>query len=159
MPNAGEVQQVGSPMDLYQNPANLFVAGFIGSPRMNFLPVIVDAVEGDGVIVSSAATGLVSMSISGASVKYGETLTLGIRPHNLAIAESGSLAGVVELVERLGSETVVSFTLSTGENWTCVLDGDVKFQRGQSIGLAVPPEQALLFDAAGRNVQAGPEAV
>nr|WP_314262217.1 sn-glycerol-3-phosphate ABC transporter ATP-binding protein UgpC [uncultured Devosia sp.] len=148
--NAGLVQQVGSPIELYQRPANLFVAGFIGSPKMNFVPVTVDRVEGGKVTVTGQDVVNLTLEADTSRIKQGDTLTLGVRPHDLATAPTGgSVVGRVGLVERLGNETIVSLELPSGANWLAVLDDDQPLQRGESLALTADPEKAILFDADG----------
>src|SRR5690606_25370123 len=122
--DGGVVQQVGSPIELYQRPANLFVAGFIGSPQMNFAPVKLDRTSGDAVLVSSSDTGSVEVSAEAPALSPGASLTLGVRPQALHLDPSGPLVGKVVLVERLGSETNVSLRLASGQTWLAVLDGN-----------------------------------
>ncbi len=147
--NAGVVQQVGSPIELYKNPANLFVAGFIGSPKMNFLAVQIDAIDGHMVTVSGKDVAKVQLRAGARDLKVGDAVTLGVRPQALEIAEGGSLAGKVALVERLGSETNVSVTLPSGASFLAVLEGDRNVSNGQAIGFAFDPNEAILFDGAG----------
>ncbi|GLQ11444.1 hypothetical protein GCM10007913_33760 [Devosia yakushimensis] len=96
-----------------------------------------------------------------ASLKVGDTVTLGIRPHDLLEQSSGNLAGEVSLVERLGNETNVSLRLPSGASWLAVLDGDHELRIGQSLPLTFAPERAVIFDKAGtamyrqRQVAAG----
>jgi len=147
--NGGVVQQVGSPIELYQRPANLFVAGFIGSPRMNFIDVTVEAVGQGTVTISGKDLGTTVVPAATDGLKSGDTVTLGIRPHDLVAEASGSMAGQVSLVERLGNETNVSLRLPSGAAWLAVLDGDRALQIGQSLPLAFPPEKAVIFDSSG----------
>jgi multiple sugar transport system ATP-binding protein len=148
--DAGVVQQVGSPIELYQRPANLFVAGFIGSPKMNLLPATVDAVEGDMMRVSSNDLAATTVAARSEGLKPGDTVTLGVRPHVLTPAENGSVVGRVGLVERLGNETNVSVTLPSGTPLMAVLNGDQAVLPGQSIVLGFNPADALLFDGTGQ---------
>ncbi len=151
--NGGVVQQVGAPIELYQRPANLFVAGFIGSPKMNFITVAVQAAEGGSVTVSGPD--LAPLTIAGMrdGLQPGETLTLGVRPHALVEDPSGAVAGRVALVERLGNETNLSVDLPSGATMLAVLDGDRKLSVGQSIAFAFAPESAALFDSDGQSLR------
>jgi multiple sugar transport system ATP-binding protein len=145
----GVVQQVGSPIELYQRPANLFVAGFIGSPKMNLLPATVDAVEGDIVRVSSRDLAATAIRARSDGLKKGDSITLGVRPHALVPNQNGNVVGQVALVERLGNETNVSVRLPGGTPLMVVLDGDRALRLGESIILCFDPAQALLFDQSG----------
>ncbi|MBW9116951.1 sn-glycerol-3-phosphate ABC transporter ATP-binding protein UgpC [Rhizobium cauense] len=150
--DGGVVQQVGSPIELYQRPANLFVAGFIGSPKMNFVPVRVDKVDANHVTVSGQDVVNLTIEADSSAVTPGEELTLGVRPHDLAPASSGSIVGRVGLVERLGNETIVSMELPSGANWLVVLDGDQPLIRGESFAFSADPAKAIVFNAAGKSL-------
>jgi multiple sugar transport system ATP-binding protein len=147
--NAGVVQQVGTPIELYQNPANLFVAGFIGSPKMNFIEVTVEAATATGLTVTGKDIATITVPARAGSAKVGDTLTLGIRPHDLTSAQSGSIAGRVGIVERLGNETIVNLDLPSGTNWLVVLDGDNALKVGQGLTLDFAADKAILFDTEG----------
>ena len=147
--DGGVVQQVGSPIDLYQRPANLFVAGFIGSPKMNFVPVRVDAVDETGITVSGQDVIKLRVPVSGGMVAIGDSLTLGVRPHDIALATSGAILGRVALIERLGNETIVNIELPSGASWLAVLAGDHSLNRGESLALDTNAEKAMLFDSMG----------
>ncbi len=147
--NAGVVQQVGSPIELYQRPANLFVAGFIGSPKMNFVEVTIQSTGPDTVTVSSKDIAPVAIPADPSDLSVGDTVTLGIRPHELSNAASGSVVGRVLLVERLGNETIVNIALPSGISWLAVLDGDHSLAIGQSFALTFDPKAGIIFDRAG----------
>ncbi|MBN9235691.1 ABC transporter ATP-binding protein [Mesorhizobium hungaricum] len=111
--NKGRVEQVGFPLELYANPANIFVAGFLGAPRMNFIQARVETVGPVGVTLT--ATGMPALSFSdidGTGISAGDAVTVGIRPENLHVLEpantgQASFQGQVRLVEHLGRETVL----------------------------------------------------
>jgi multiple sugar transport system ATP-binding protein len=146
----GKVMQIGAPMDLYHNPANLFVAGFLGAPSMNFLPVTVRAVNGDTALVSNDALDPVEVSAKRGPFKVGETAILGLRPQYLTVADGpGRLHGAVALTERLGSETVVEITLKTGKPLIAALARDAVFPIGTPVDLSFDPTLAHLFPAEG----------
>jgi multiple sugar transport system ATP-binding protein len=149
--NQGIVQQVGSPLDLYHRPANLFVAGFIGSPKMNFLEVAVSAVGLEGITVASDEVAAITIPAVG-KASVGDKLTLGIRPHYLTFADTRPIHGKVGLVERLGNETIVSLNLPSGRNLIAALDGDANIALGQDLALGFTPDKAVLFDAAGNAI-------
>jgi multiple sugar transport system ATP-binding protein len=153
--NAGVVQQVGSPIELYQRPANLFVAGFIGSPKMNFVELTVDELGTDTVTVSGKDIGPTTVPADPSSLKPGDSVTLGIRPHDLVAAPTGALVGRVSLVERLGNETNVSLLLPSGASWLVVLDGDHRLEIGQAMSFWFEKNAAVLFDRLGTAMHAG----
>ena len=143
----GEVQQIGAPMDLYHYPANLFVAGFLGSPSMNFLDVEVKGQEGGAVVVSNAALDPVAIP-SALKATPGTRLKLGIRPQYLVptvSGPSGRLHGTVTLTERLGSETVVNLSLVDGTQLIAALSEDAIFERGREISFGFDPSKVHLF--------------
>jgi multiple sugar transport system ATP-binding protein len=148
--DGGVVQQVGSPIDLYQRPANLFVAGFIGSPKMNFVPVKVDAVDAAGLTVSGQDVLNLKIPAPVAAISIGDMLTLGVRPHDLMPATSGAILGRVALIERLGNETIVNVELPSGASWLAVLAGDQALTRGESLTFNTNAGKAILFDSTGQ---------
>ena len=150
--NGGVVQQVGSPLELYHRPANLFVAGFIGSPKMNFIDVTIDAFEDGGVKVSSPIMRPALMPIAKGDQKAGDKLTLGVRPHDLRPTDDGPIVGEVTLVEHLGNETIVNLKLGNEQSVIAVLDGDTTLTVGQTLKLAFAPRKAALFDQSGGRI-------
>ncbi len=151
----GEVMQVGSPMELYHNPVNLFVAGFLGAPSMNFLQVDVKEAVGDRVMVGNSALDPIEVSIPGQSFNPGERAILGVRPQYLTPTEdaTGMLHGEIELTERLGSETVVDIGLRDGSRVIAAISEDRVLKPGTNIGLSFDAEKSHLFPY--ENVQAG----
>ena len=147
--DAGVVQQVGSPLDLYNKPANLFVAGFIGSPKMNLITVIPQA---DGVVTSPALAGALTLPAHRQALSANATLTLGIRPHDLDLMEGGTLKGQVRLVERLGNETIVRVMLPDQTELTAALPGQGQIDTGQPIALGFRPESVHLFGQDGTRL-------
>lgn len=156
--NAGRIEQVGAPLDLYRQPANLFVAGFLGAPRMNFLPGRLSGAQSSVVnIAIGAATVRVPRSLDAA--RAGDPFTVGVRPEHLTIAASpaaGAIQGTVSLVERLGAETLVYVKPETGEPLTLKLDGSAAVTRGDAIGLQFDPARCHLFGADGTAIGVPP---
>ena len=147
----GQVMQIGSPMELYHKPANLFVAGFLGAPSMNFLDVEVTDVRGNEAMVRNAALDPVAVPTRVGAPKAGGTAKLGIRPQYLTVTadpNGGRLHGKVALTERLGSETIVEVTLTTGTPVIAALARDEVFEIGREVSLSFDPAQAHLFPAA-----------
>ena len=148
---AGEVMQVGSPLELYHNPANQFVAGFLGSPKMNFLDVEVKEAADGRVTVASPALEPVSIPHAVGRFAAGSRAVLGVRPqflHPGEVADRGHVHGRVSLIERLGTETVLSVELTAGGRVVVALDGDRPFDPGAELVLGFEPEKAHLFAAA-----------
>jgi len=152
---AGRVEQVGTPLELYHHPANLFVAGFIGSPRMNLLQARVVAGGGVDVAVELQAGGRVVVPRAGA-VQPGDAVTIGIRPEALRPDAAGPLAGEVRLVERLGGLTLLHVGLMGGEAATVQTDGADATRAHQPIRLGFDPAACHLFDGAGLSLVVPP---
>ena len=144
----GEVQQIGAPMDLYHNPINRFVAGFLGSPPMNFLEVTIQSCESDGYLVSSPALDPVSIPSTLKNLATGQTALLGLRPQYLQPVVDGQgalLHGTVMLTERLGTETILDMTLRDNSKLVAALAEDVIFAPSHTLDLSFDPQKALLF--------------
>ncbi len=154
--NAGRAEQIGTPMELYNTPATLFVAGFIGSPAMNFFPA--RATSG-----SLELPGGQRWTLSRQVTASGE-VTMGIRPEHLNLAEGPGAASPaghailplrVELIEPLGAETLVHGKLDGGEaELTARVDGEAPVKPGSTMRFAVEPRHLHLFDrASGARLQ------
>jgi multiple sugar transport system ATP-binding protein len=145
----GGVQQVGRPMELYQRPDNLFVAGFIGSPKMNLLSVRVRSVEKDCVEIEGDCLKPVRIPARADGLSAGDRMTLGIRPKQLNVSSArGAISVTVRGLERLGSETIVSGRLNDGTQILATLDGDLAFEFGSTAVFAFDPSAVALFDSA-----------
>ncbi|MEQ9635927.1 MAG: sn-glycerol-3-phosphate ABC transporter ATP-binding protein UgpC [Devosia marina] len=151
--NAGIVQQVGSPLELYHCPVNKFVAGFIGSPKMNFFDLMVESGNDAGLRISGPALQEFSLPLTAAAEHLvGKKLTLGVRPHDLYLTDDGPLAGTVLLVEHLGNETLVSLSLTNGQAVIVALDGDTECRVGQTLKVGFPANKVHLFEENGNRV-------
>ena len=148
----GKIEQVGRPLDLYHRPANQFVAGFIGSPKMNFIEVSATPVDSTSVKVDLPA-GHVCIPVTKRVTS--RTLTLGVRPEHLRIVDKrdAALIGEVNLAERLGSETFVYVKTVMGTMMVKV-DGAATCARGELIGLAFDDEALHLFAGDGSRISA-----
>ncbi len=153
---AGRIEQIGKPLELYNHPANLFVAGFIGAPRMNLLPAKVRAanasevsVEGDGGVTATIAA-------NGSALKPGDSVTLGIRPHDIELGGDGAdcVEAQVTLAEALGPETVVHAMMEGDQRLLAVLNRQDIASDGAPIRLRLPAERMHLFDADGLRAPA-----
>src|SRR6202022_3979333 len=146
---AGLIEQVGSPLELYHHPNNKFVAGFIGSPKMNFLGGTVTGAKDGVVSVRLAGGGAIDVPVE-ARVNGGTEVTLGIRPeHFKVVADGGLLRGEVLVVERLGGETFLHMKTPTGDLLTVQAGGDSPVSMHDTIGLQASPSDCHLFDQAG----------
>ena len=149
---AGRVEQVGSPLELYHHPANLFVAGFIGSPRMNLMEAKVVEADAQGDIGRRRRTARgSSVPVEPGTVRTGDTVTLGIRPEGLRLDPAGPIAATVALVERLGGLTLLHITGRGNQPMTVQIEGsDADPSHTMQIRLAVDPAACHLFDKAGQ---------
>jgi len=137
--NAGAVDQIGPPLDLYERPATVFVAGFIGSPAMNLVPGHLDP--------GGVALGDLILALDGRAGEAGRKVTIGLRPENLELAEGGPILIKTELLERLGADTIVHGRLGDGTALTARAPGALALRLGEAIRLAIAPEHIHLFDA------------
>ncbi|WP_105372642.1 ABC transporter ATP-binding protein [Neorhizobium huautlense] len=150
---AGKIEQIGTPLELYNTPANRFVAGFIGAPHMNFLSgeVVEKEVGNATLLIGGSHRLLVPMSDRKLSV--GDKLTIGIRPQHITLAnDPGSLRVKVRLVEALGSETVIHADLN-GEKLLAVVPGQRQISPGDDAHFSVAGAPLHLFDGNGSRVK------
>ena len=147
--NAGRIEQVGEPMALYERPRNLFVAEFIGSPKMNLLPAEIVTASARGATVRTAAGETIRVDVDASRASPGDPATLGVRPEHLGLSGKGdAVAATVTFVETLGHATYAY--LEAGETpLTVLLPGDVRPAVGEALTLRVSAGQAHLFDEAG----------
>ena len=147
---AGRIEQVGSPLELYHDPANTFVAGFIGSPKMNLIPARVGGATHDGTAVLLPGGGTAMVAARLPNVGRDQDCTIGVRPEALAIAPDGPMGGYVEVVEHLGSETLVYVNLGGGQLVTVKASGATPEKVGDRVRLSMVSDEARLFDADGQ---------
>ncbi|WP_431855788.1 sn-glycerol-3-phosphate import ATP-binding protein UgpC [Azospirillum sp.] len=146
--NHGVAEQVGTPLEVYQRPASLFVAGFIGSPPMNVVDATLDA-GGAGADLGGVRV-ILPRPYAG---QAGRAVKLGVRPEHLSVAEGG-LPVTVELVEALGADTVVHGRLAGGQVLLARLPGLPSCREGDALTLVAPAEAWHLFDAeTGKRVE------
>jgi multiple sugar transport system ATP-binding protein len=146
---SGVIEQVGSPMELYHNPRNLFVAGFIGSPRMNFLSVVVQKAGPTGITVALPdGTTFHVPGIPGWS-EPGEKMTFGVRPEHMTLVSEGGLSAQVQVVEHLGSESYLYMQVASGETLIVKVDGETEVSPNQQVQLKMNEKFMYLFDRNG----------
>ena len=150
----GEIEQVGTPLEVYNRPANLFVAGFIGSPRMNFLPATASAAEAGKLGLSIAGADPITLDWSATPPAAGEALTVGVRPQSVSLAtpDEPGVDAVVELVESLGAETVLHARLTSGDTILAVLPGQKMLRTGETVRLAFDRQAMHVFGADERRI-------
>jgi multiple sugar transport system ATP-binding protein len=149
---AGKIEQVDTPLNLYNKPANLFVAGFIGAPNMNFISGEVIASGADGLRVKCLKDEIVLVPADPDAAKLGDTITIGVRPHHLTAADTGGITVSVDLVEALGAETVVHAHGPDGKKILAVLPGQRSLSRGDPVRLAFRPDQTHGFNRDGQRL-------
>jgi sn-glycerol 3-phosphate transport system ATP-binding protein len=141
--NAGRAEQIGSPMAVYENPATQFVAGFIGSPSMNF---VTGQAQGNGKV--ALAHGGVAATTSGAAAEAGRDVVVGIRPEHLVPsgAAEAVLSGTVEMVEQLGADMLIHVAHGPQLILARVAHGTLP-DIGSTMHFQAPPASVFLFDA------------
>ena len=137
--NAGNVDQIGPPLELYERPETAFVAGFIGSPAMNLIP---------GRLASGAvAIGEAVLPRNGPMGETGRPVLAGLRPEHLQLVGDGVLLACVELIERLGADTILHGRLTGADMPLMVrIDGAQGPRLGETVRLAIRPDHLHLFD-------------
>ena len=160
----GYVEQIGRPLDLYNRPRNRFVAGFIGSPKMNLLDGTVTALNGAAVTVTLNGDHAIPLPFGADRLSPGDPVTLGIRPEHLDIVDDGdgddtaTIAAKVDLNEQLGGETYLYCSAAGLPQLTIHQPGQRPVVRGAALRLRVQTDQAHLFDHAGDTLGRGVEA-
>ncbi|SHJ24141.1 ABC transporter ATP-binding protein [Wenxinia saemankumensis] len=144
----GMIEQAGDPLTLYHQPRNRFVAGFIGNPTMNFLPVTATGVGEGGVTVRGEDGAEILIPVSAEGVRTGDTLSLGVRPDDLHPGEGeAGMPLVPDVVERLGNQTVVYANTRSGTPVCVVAGGSEDVRPGREIRARFDPADAHLFRA------------
>jgi multiple sugar transport system ATP-binding protein len=140
---SGVIEQIGSPLDLYNHPVNRFVAGFIGSPKMNFLGGATVSADRFAAQVAGNRLELPRPARPG-----GESITLGARPEHIRLGAEAPIVlgdGRVELVEQLGGQTIVYAKLADGQAITVMREGQRQVEIGEVVPLSVPPDRCHVF--------------
>jgi multiple sugar transport system ATP-binding protein len=168
--NDGAVEQLGSPLDLYQKPATLFVAGFIGAPKMNFLNAEVKATDTQHLTLALSNSSVVDVPMPVAKVSAGERITLGFRPEHVALAPEvepglspapasaplrGLLQGEIEALEHVGPRAYLHARLADGTQLVAQADADTQARIGDRVAFCLRSEVAHLFNASGKALARG----
>lgn len=146
---SGNIEQVGSPLELYHHPANLFVAGFIGSPKMNFIPATATAIANDKISFKLADNQEITLPVKRINnVRIGDKLTFGIRPEHLEVGAGNELNLTFhsEVVERLGNSTYLFGQIAGIEGMKVHLPGDKEVKKFSEIQLSGLFSDCHLFD-------------
>ncbi|MBB3521445.1 sn-glycerol-3-phosphate ABC transporter ATP-binding protein UgpC [Rhizobium redzepovicii] len=151
--SAGNIEQVGAPLELYERPANLFVAKFIGSPAMNIIPATV-AATGNQTTVTLTGGMSVTLDVATGASEAGKQASFGVRPEDLRIADGADylFEGEVSIVEALGEVTLLYIEgLVPGEPIVVKLPGIYDVKKGQRMRFAADRQKLHLFDATGHS--------
>jgi multiple sugar transport system ATP-binding protein len=148
--NNRRIEQIGSPMEIYERPATKFVAGFVGAPAMNFVDVAIDR-SGDVITVTFADSTVIATDIASNQVVDGAH-TFGVRAEDVRIAPTGqgNVDGKVDVLERLGERTLVYTRLSDGQIIVASDAGNSRVAVGDTVGLAFDGRKSHLFNETGR---------
>jgi len=150
--DAGAVSQIGRPLELYHYPVNRFVAGFIGSPKMNFMSVLIEDAEENQVKVKLANNENFWIPVDGKTVNKGDRMSLGIRPEHLLNAKQAdaTIEGKVQIVEKLGNETQIYLNLASADADVIYRAPDtLNVEIGQKYNIGLTANRCHLFDRNG----------
>jgi multiple sugar transport system ATP-binding protein len=157
----GSIAQIGAPLELYHRPSSRFVAGFIGSPRMNFLPARVTALDSQGVDVTLDHTNEpVRVAVDGSTLQGGQPVTLGVRPEHLELIASdtsrrdATLTRTISLIEHLGEHSYVHLDQPGGDVLIAKVPGNARIGQGERAVFAAPTRACHLFTDDGFAVKA-----
>jgi len=152
--NAGQIVQVGQPLELYHYPRSQFVAGFLGSPQMNFLKVKALAASSEAVEIEMPGGYRMQVLVDGSAVQPGEQLTLGVRPEHFVEAEQADFAfyGEISVAERLGDHNLIYLSLEGVEDIvTLRSDGNRRVAVGETFAAGLMANKCHLFRADGQS--------
>ncbi len=148
----GRIQQVGSPLDIYRNPVNVFVAGFFGVPAMNFIEGAIEASNGSPAFRTN---NIVQKFNGSAQLQAGSDVTLGVRPESIElVSEGGAGNGTVNLTEPLGDETLLFVDYGGDKNLIVKTDPYIQVRPGDRVGFRFKDEGVRVFDkSSGDSIQ------
>lgn len=154
---AGKIEQVASPHDIFAEPSNTFVAGFIGTPAMNLIPAVIEGKSEKGGLKLDVDGQHIEVDVNDAALKLadGSKVTLGVRPRFFETVDKSSertLSGTVDIVEPMGAETLFH-VLDGKRELRVVMDRSVRFNEGDQINLQFQPNLTHVFDEAGSLVK------
>ncbi len=148
--NAGEIEQVGKPLDLYNHPRNRFVAGFIGSPKMNFITGACVGATASSVTVKMPDLGMVEIALQNHADLKSQEVVVGIRPEHVELGPGAFEFNLKPtIIERLGIHTISYCSLPSGQNFTVLFEGIPDIQESSAMGLHVNPSHCHVFDQNG----------
>ena len=147
----GCVEQIGAPLELYNRPQNLFVAGFIGSPNMNFIPARIDSATQTHVTLDYGADNAVTIARPGCQALAGQSVTLGIRPEHVSDGAAGNmmLAATITVAEHMGNVTNLYCALTNGNAITITLPGTCEHTAGNFAHFTAAEQHIHVFNQNG----------
>ncbi len=152
--NNGQVEQFGTPMELYHHPASKFVAGFIGQPNMNFIPASVVGVASNLLSVSLAGNVQLSLPVNCETLAVGDAIELGIRPEDIILnPPSDGFELNVSFVERLGGASITYGTVADNVRFCGAFDGNAAIQAGSTTLVGADVKDFHVFDEQGRALR------
>jgi multiple sugar transport system ATP-binding protein len=156
----GSIAQIGAPLELYHRPNSRFVAGFIGSPRMNFLPGRVTALDAQGVdVMLDHANETMRVAVDGSTLQGGQPVTLGVRPEHLELIvgdgsrDDATLTRTISLIEHLGEHSYVHLDQPGGSVLIAKVPGNARIEQGERAVFAAPAHACHLFTEDGFAVK------
>jgi multiple sugar transport system ATP-binding protein len=152
---AGRVEQIGAPLQLYNCPDNLFVATFIGSPKMNVVEAMVASTSGNNARLALAEGRELSLAFGGDNMRPGQNISLGIRPEHIDVAADGDLEMRVDLAEQLGGETYCYATGKGLPQFTIREAGQASRSRGDAVRIRLRRDCVHLFAEDGKAIRHG----
>jgi multiple sugar transport system ATP-binding protein len=150
--NAGHVEQVGAPLEVYHRPRTRFAAGFLGSPRMNFIGGEVAAAGSDGVTVKLTGGGTITAAVAPGSTRVGDAVTVGVRPEHIGLVavDGAPLSAAIQLVENLGDHSILHLDREQQDGGRVLVKIDKPpAGEGKTVGFVLPSEELHVFDAKG----------
>ena len=148
--NRGRIEQLGGPEELYERPASLFVAGFIGSPKMNLLEATIERVGNGSATVTLRGGATLEAAVDASRGQPGATVTLGARPEHLDLGGDGGIPATVTLIEWLGNMRFAYVTADVADEPLIMqMPAGRRLEEGQKVSLRIPPQHSHLFDSDG----------
>ena len=149
----GYIEQVGAPLEIFNRPANRFVAGFIGSPRMNMIEGTVAAIHADGVTVDLPHVGQVTATVRPDGLGIGAPITLGIRPQHIHVGAeaTNTVSAAIRMVEHLGADTYLYCDLPGDHALTVHMAGQSDLSAGDTVPIALPAPDCHVFKGDGKE--------
>ena len=150
--NAGRVEQVGAPLEVYHRPRTRFAAGFLGSPRMNFIAGEVAEIASDRMVVVLTGGGTITAPVVAGGTAVGDTVTVGARPEHVRITAAGGapLSAAIQLIENLGDHAILHLDREQQDGSRVLAKVDkAPAAEGETVGFELPADECHVFDAKG----------